>query len=169
MLEQIIFWITGFVLIATAAGVIAMKNPVNSVISLLVAMFALALLYVLMGAYIVALFQIIVYIGAIIVLFLFVVMLLNIKDIRQALVQDYHTLILSALAIIFIAGTVFLLGSALQLNIAETDISVLQASATLKALALDIFSRHLLALELTSVLLLAGAIGALLISRKLKG
>lgn len=169
MLEQIIFWLTGFVLIAAAVGVVAMKNPVNSVISLLLAMFALASLYALMGAYIVALFQIIVYIGAIIVLFLFVVMLLNVKDMRQALVQDYRTLILSALAIIFIACTVFLLGYALQISIAKTDIFVLQDSTTLKALALDIFSRHLLALELTSVLMLVGAIGALLISRKLRG
>ena len=169
MLEQIIFWITGFVLIAAAVGVIAMKNPVSSVISLLVAMFALASLYVLMGAYVVALFQIIVYIGAIIVLFLFVVMLLNIKDIRQALVKDYCTLILSALAVIVIACIVFLLWYALQISIAKTDISILQPSATLKALAHNIFSRNLLALELTSVLLLVGAIGALLISRKLRG
>jgi NADH-quinone oxidoreductase subunit J len=169
MLEQIIFWITGFALITAAVGVIAMKNPVNSVISLLVAMFALASLYVLMGAYIVALFQIIVYIGAIIVLFLFVVMLLNAKDLLQTTALDYRTLILSALAIIFIAVTICLLWYALQTNITETGRLALQASATLKALALDIFSRHLLAFELTSVLLLTGAIGALLISRKLRG
>ncbi len=169
MLEQIIFWITGFVLIAAAVSVIAMKNPVNSVISLLVAMFALASFYVLMGAYVVALFQVIVYIGAIIVLFLFVVMLLNIKDIRQILVHDFRTLIMSALAIIVIAATVCLFWFALQLRVNATGVYALQAPATLKALALDIFSRHLLALELTSVLLLVGAVGALLISRKLRG
>lgn len=169
MLEQIIFWITGFVLIAAAVGVIAMKNPINSVISLLVAMFALASFYILLGAHIVALFQIIVYIGAIIVLFLFVVMLLKIKDIRQRPAVDYRTLILSALAIIAIAGTICLLWYALQISINETGTPALQSSATLKALALDIFSRHLLALELISVLLLTGAIGALLISRKLRG
>ncbi|PKN77275.1 MAG: NADH-quinone oxidoreductase subunit J, partial [Deltaproteobacteria bacterium HGW-Deltaproteobacteria-10] len=108
MLEQIIFWITGAVLIIAAVGVIAMKNPINSVISLLIAMFALASFYVLLGAYIVALFQIIVYVGAILVLFLFVVMLLNIKVIRQALAYDYRTLILSTLAVILIVATVCL-------------------------------------------------------------
>ncbi len=169
MLEQIIFWITGCVLIIAAVGVIAMKNPINSVICLLVAMFALASFYVLLGAYIVALFQIIVYIGAILVLFLFVVMLLNIKDIHQALAYDYRTLILSTLAIIVIVATVCLFWLALQAHSTETGIPALQSSTTLKALALDIFSKHLLALELTSVLLLAGAVGALLISRKLRG
>jgi NADH-quinone oxidoreductase subunit J len=169
MLEQIIFWITGLVMVTAAVGVITLKNPINSVISLLVAMFALASFYILMGAYIVALFQIIVYIGAIIVLFLFVVMLLNIKGIRRILSVNYHILIFSALAVIIIAGTICLFWGALQSGIPETARPELQVSANPKALALDIFSRHLLALELTSVLLLVGAVGALLFSRRLRG
>ncbi|PKN77276.1 MAG: NADH-quinone oxidoreductase subunit J, partial [Deltaproteobacteria bacterium HGW-Deltaproteobacteria-10] len=51
----------------------------------------------------------------------------------------------------------------------DAGMPALQSSTTLKALALDLFSKHMLALELTSVLLLAGAVGALLISRKLRG
>ena len=168
MLEQIIFWITGVVLIVAAVGVIAMKNPINSVLSLLIAMFALASFYVLMGAYIVALFQLIVYIGAIIVLFLFVAMLLNIKNFRQILSVDFQTLIFSALAIIFISGTVCFFWYAMQIHISGTGLPALHPPTTLKKLALDIFGRHLLALELTSVLLLIGGVGALFISRKLR-
>lgn len=166
MLEQIIFWITGILLIAAAVGVVTMKNPVNSVICLLVAMFALAGFYLLLGAPVVALFQIIVYAGAIIVLFLFVVMLLNIKNIRQIISVDYGAFIFGGLAVFVIAGLACLLWYALQISVPEAGMPVLQKVANLKELALELFGRHLLALELTSVLLLAGAAGALLISRK---
>jgi len=165
-MEEIIFWVLSIVLIVSALGVIMMRSPVNSVLCLLLTMLVLAGLYVLQGAYVVALFQVIVYVGAIVVLFLFVVMLLNIKNIQHEVALDYRNFILSALAVLVVAGVVFVLWYALRMSMLEAEGGILPSAAAVKEMAQELLNRHLLALELVSVLLLTGAVGALLISRK---
>ncbi|HOW58067.1 MAG TPA: NADH-quinone oxidoreductase subunit J [Smithellaceae bacterium] len=166
MIEQAVFWILSIIMVVSALGVIMMKSAINSVICLLLTMLSLAGVYVLQGSYIVALFQIIVYVGAIVVLFLFVVMLLNIKNIRREVAVDYRNFIISSLAVLTVAGVVCILWYALRLSMPEAGGDIVPAAAGVKEMALELLNRHLLALELVSVLLLAGAVGALLIGRK---
>ena len=78
--EQVLFWVFAIPLMASAAGVVAARNPVYAAMSLVSAFFWLAGIYVLLTAHLLAFVQIIVYAGAIMVLFLFVVMLLSLTD-----------------------------------------------------------------------------------------
>src|ERR671923_2310007 len=77
MLHQVLFFIFAAVCIAGAINLLAQKHPISSALSLIVVMGSLAVLYLLLGAEFVAAVQIIIYAGAIMVLFVFVIMLLN--------------------------------------------------------------------------------------------
>src|SRR6266403_2351747 len=77
MIHQILFFIFAAICVAGALNLLLQKHPINSALSLIVVMGSLALLYLLLGAQFVAAIQIIVYAGAIMVLFVFVIMLLN--------------------------------------------------------------------------------------------
>ena len=82
MAEQILFIIFGILAVGSAICVIAFKNPIHSALALVLTFFSLAGLFILLGAYFVAAVQVIVYAGAIMVLFLFVIMLLNLGRLR---------------------------------------------------------------------------------------
>ncbi len=77
MVHQILFIIFGLICVAGAINLLAQRHPINSALSLVVVMMALSLIYLLLGAEFVAAVQVIVYAGAIMVLFVFVIMLLN--------------------------------------------------------------------------------------------
>src|SRR5690349_16316358 len=77
MLHQVLFFIFGAICVAGALNLLLQKHPINSALSLIVVMGSLALLYLLLGAEFIAAVQVIVYAGAIMVLFVFVIMLLN--------------------------------------------------------------------------------------------
>src|SRR5689334_20448532 len=78
--EMVVFWIFAVPLLATATGVIVSRNPVNAAISLVAAFFFLAGIYILLLAHLLAFLQVLVYAGAIMVVFLFVIMLLTTSD-----------------------------------------------------------------------------------------
>src|SRR5574340_300740 len=78
--EMVVFWIFAVPLIASAGGVLVARNPVNAAMSLVAAFFFLAGIYILLTAHLLAFLQVLVYAGAIMVLFLFVIMLLTTKD-----------------------------------------------------------------------------------------
>src|SRR6266699_5899071 len=77
MLHQILFIVFGLICVAGAINLLVQRHPINSALSLVVVMMALSLIYLLLGAEFVAAVQVIVYAGAIMVLFVFVIMLLN--------------------------------------------------------------------------------------------
>src|SRR6516225_5674615 len=77
MVHQILFLVFGLICVAGAINLLAQRHPINSALSLVVVMASLAMIYLLLGAEFVAAIQVIVYAGAIMVLFVFVIMLLN--------------------------------------------------------------------------------------------
>src|SRR5205807_8757453 len=77
MLHQVLFIVFALICVAGAINLLAQRHPINSALSLVVVMASLALIYLLLGAEFVAAIQVIVYAGAIMVLFVFVIMLLN--------------------------------------------------------------------------------------------
>jgi len=165
MIEQAVFWILGAVMVAGALGVILMPNTINSVMSLLLSMLSLAGIYVLMGAHVVALFQIIIYIGAVLVLFIYVIMLLNLKEGGLKLPMDAATYVIGGFSLGLVVVVAWLFWQSLR-GTTFTDNGIMKASATLHRLAIDLFSQHILIFELTSILLLVAAIGAIIISKK---
>lgn len=164
-METVVFWILSAFAVASALAVILFKRAVNGVMSLLAFMLGMAGLYVLMGAQLVAFFQVIVYVGAVLVLFSFVVMLLDLKESlrRYASPADVKAAIP---ALLFMAGIAAFTWLALQDGAFSKAPAALLPAAGLRQIARDLFTRHLLVFELTSVILFVAAVGAIVISRK---
>lgn len=166
MIEQILFWFLSIVLILSALGTVGMADAVNSVMCLLVAMLALAGLYVLLDAHVVALFQIIIYIGAVMVLFLFIIMLLDLKKTMKLLSLRSFMGGLGVMLVCLVGIIAWLFRHA-AVSVTETcGLPAVILTCNIHDIALALFSRHLLVLELTSVLLLVAAIGAIVMTRK---
>lgn len=176
---MILFFILAIVAIFGALMVVTRKSPVSSAIYLILTMCSLAGLFALLGAIFLAVFQIIVYAGAIMVLFLFVIMLLNLRRDEfgsdPRIVQKYLGFALAGL--ILIQGA-FIVGWALKsLPAAETSISAETPGtgeraefenqySSAESVAETLFTRFAYPFEVTSVLLLAAILGAVVIARR---
>jgi NADH-quinone oxidoreductase subunit J len=111
--EMVIFFILAAVAVLAAVGVVAQRNAVRSALFLLVHFICLAGLYILLNAQFVAMVQIIVYAGAIVVLFLFVVMLLGMERAEETPdLRPYYGLVGALLGVLLLAGVVWALLSA---------------------------------------------------------
>jgi len=147
----------GFLVVANPLS----RNPVTSAMFLVLSIVALAGLFVLLQAYFLAAVQVLVYAGAVIVLFLFVIMLLDLKAEEKVRIQKIRgvcgLLVVGALASIFI-GT--LSGS----SFARQPGPVLAGSTA--SLGKLLFTEYLLPFEIVSLLLLVGMVGVILLSKK---
>jgi NADH-quinone oxidoreductase subunit J len=168
IVQQTIFWLLGCVIVTSAVGVIVMRNAVNSVLCLLVSMIGLAGFYILMGAPVVALFQIIIYVGAVLVLFLFVIMLLNLKEVKPLLSKTPALVVTGLVSLGLIVAIGWLFWHSATRTGLPAGPGTVTTSYTLHEIALALFSRHLLIFELTSLLLLVAAIGAILMTTKIE-
>lgn len=164
-MEQILFYAFGIIAVLGALCVVLFSSPVSSAISLVVTLFALACLYALMGAHFVAAMQILLYAGAIMVLFLFVIMLLH----RGEQVHPRK------LGLTF-AGVVGLIAAAYLALIMMVRLLALRAPeaaaidanfGTLKPIGRLLFSTYLVPFEVTSFLLLVAVVGVVLLSKGL--
>ena len=158
----ILFWVLSVVAIGSALGVILSRNPVNSVLCLILTFFSISGHYILMNAQFLAIVNIIVYAGAIMVLFLFVIMLMNLNaDVEP---QKGH---LIQLAGVISGGVLFLViiaavkGAVVEnMEGKSTDIGLIGN------LGKVLFTRYVLPFEISSVLFLSAMIGAVIISKK---
>ena len=143
------------------------RNSVRSVLTLVVAFFALAVTYVMLLSPFIAAIQVIVYAGAILVLFLFVLMLLNIGHIPAERSGPLQTLLGSLGVILFAAlllGTLRGAGAGIPAPTGETP----QVLSDPVSLSRELFSKYLLHFEAVSVLLLAALVGAFVLARREK-
>jgi NADH-quinone oxidoreductase subunit J len=146
-----------------ACVMVVHRHPVKSVLALVVSFFALAVTYVLLSAPLIAAVQVIVYAGAILVLFLFVLMLLNVpEEIRQKSGRPIHQT-LSAAAILVFAVALLAILRAHGSSGAVRGLS--SAPADVEAVARLLFSEHMLSFEALSILLLAALVGAFALAR----
>jgi NADH-quinone oxidoreductase subunit J len=161
--ETVTFFLFAVGLVATALGVVLARNPVYAAMNLVAAFFFLAGLYVLLVAHLIAFMQILVYAGAVMVLFLFVIMLLSRGD--EHLVKERYR----AMQVIGALGAV---GLAAVLAWAVTDASVSEPAGlaadfgTVKAVGQVLYTRFLLPFEATSLLLLAAIVGAVVVAKE---
>ncbi len=182
MREQtmIIFSILAAVAVFSAVMVITRKSPISSAIYLIVLMCSLAGLFALQGAFFIAALQVIVYAGAIMVLFIFVIMLINLRDndfgIDKRKIQKYLGFIFAA---VILLQAVFITGwamkefsneteSAMSSEFYQSPVDSLDQEDYLSAesVAENLFMRFAYPFEVTSILLLAAIIGAFVIARK---
>jgi NADH-quinone oxidoreductase subunit J len=161
-LHDILFYILSVIAVGCALGVILSRNPVNSVMFLILTFFAISGHYILLNAQFLAVVNIIVYAGAIMVLFLFVIMLMNLNaDVEP---QKGH---LIQLAGIISGGVLFLVLLAAvhkatpgTIDTRATDIGLIDN------LGKVLFKEYVLPFEISSVLFLSAMIGAVVIGKK---
>lgn len=161
-----LFGVFAALLILSALGVILQRNPIRSALSLVVTLFLLAVVFVFLDAHMVALLQIIVYAGAVMVLFLFVIMLLNVgaeaPDASQAGIRIVAGLAGSLLAVNVIA----LLRQKAAMPGAGMSGAVGETFGLTETLSEQLFTQYLLPFEITSVLLLVAVIGAVVLAKR---
>ena len=159
---DILFWVLSAIAVSCALGVILSRNPVNSVMFLILTFFAISGHYVLMNAQFLAIVNIIVYAGAIMVLFLFVIMLMNLNaDVEPQKGQ------LVQLAGVISGGVLFLVILAAiksarpqLMDKTSTDIGLITNLGKI------LFTKYTLPFEISSVLFLSAMIGAVVIGKK---
>ena len=172
MWEAIFFYAFGTVAVASALLMILMKNPVVSAVYLVVTFFSIAALFIMLNAQLLAALQVIVYAGAIMVLFLFVIMLLNLNRTEFTSYKLFFTkvfaLLLVAITLWIVAGYIGGATDAEGVTAVQVDASYrIQADApNSQSFARVLFTRYVYPFEIIGLLLLAGIIGAVLMAKK---
>ena len=148
-----------------ACVMVVHRHPVKSVLALVVSFFALAVTFVLLSAPLIAAVQVIVYAGAILVLFLFVLMLLNVPaEVRQTPGRPIHHTLSAGAIVAFAAALLAALRS--YGPTAAPPLPAPSDPADLTPLSRLLFSDHLLSFEALSILLLAALVGAFALARR---
>ena len=167
-MDLIAFYIFAGIAVLASLGVIGQRNPMHSVMFLIVSFGALAGLYVLLDAPFTAVTQIIIYAGAIMVLFLFVVMLLNAHTEDDLPPQSSGGrawkigAVLSVLLAIEIAAAL----GALGLTTFSNDAATVSSISSVGRIGVTLFTTYAFAFEVTSVLILVSMVGAVVIARR---
>ena len=157
-----IFVVASLFALVGAAGVVLMRNPIGSVLSLVLVMLSLSVHFLLLSAQFLFAVQIIVYAGAVMVLFLFVIALLG--PIRELATERLPRQ--GLLAVIFAAGFAVLLVSLLgNLQYHAPGPADLNLFGSVEQVAIGLFTTYLYPFELTSLILLVAAVGAIYLSR----
>ena len=168
MAETAIFTVLAVATVVTALLVILQRNPVASAIFLIMTLFSLAGIYLLLNAQFIAVIQVLVYAGAIMVLFLFVIMLLNLEKEKKIITRRklqkgvgvfLGILLLAQFAMIF--NSVFLEGTKGKYLPEEVS-----AVGNTQVVARLLFTDYLLPFEITSVLLLVAIIAAIVLAKR---
>lgn len=174
-MEFFVFVVAAVMCIVGALGVVLRRNPVHAALSLVLTLFGVAVLFVALHAEFLAAVQVIVYAGAIVVLFLFVIMLLGVDRAESlsteplaaqrwiAGVTGVGMLVLLTLAALAGDDEVLTRGQGIASAVAAND-----ANANVKQLATSIFSDHVVAFEATSVLLVVAVVGTVMLARRKK-
>ena len=163
-ITQILFWLLAVLSIFSALMVVASKNPVYSVLWLIVTFFSISGHYILLNAQFLAIVNIIVYAGAIMVLFLFVIMLMNLG--RLAEPQKHRWLRIAGvvaggcLLLVFVAA---LKNIEIKKQIAETNTGEI---GLIENLGKALFNEYVVPFEISSILFLSAMVGAVVIGKK---
>ena len=164
MIHQVLFIVFGVICVAGAINLLAQRHPINSALSLVVVMSSLAMIYLLLGAEFVAAIQIIVYAGAIMVLFVFVIMLLN-AGAEERTQGSRIALLMGVPGVIVLVSTVGWILVRNNQQLGEISIGKSNFGAT-SNIANLLFRDFLLPFEITSVLILIAIMGAVVLGRR---
>jgi NADH-quinone oxidoreductase subunit J len=163
-MEALIFYLLGGVTLASALLVVLLRRPIHNVLFMILTMIGLAGLFILLNAEFVAMVQLIVYAGAVMVLFLFVIMLLNLDQIVLPLdprvVKPWLGIVLAISFLVLLVPVLAHFVLSPSSTVKESGIS------NTDAIAESLFTTYLLPFEIASVLLLAAIIGTVLLARK---
>ena len=160
-METVLFILFGAIAVCGAIMVVTRKHPMASALYLILTLFAVAALFVLRQAHFLAAVQVIVYAGAVVVLFVFVIMLINVPENRLPVERATATRFLGV-----IAAGLFIVESALAARRFTMSKGPAPEVGSVEAVGRALFTDYLLAFEVTSVLLLAAVIGAIALAKR---
>ena len=161
-IQSILFWLFSALGIAGGLGLLFNRAPVYAALSLILNFFSIAGLYLSLNAYFIAAIQILVYAGAIMVLFLFVIMLLNLqKEEEKVLTFDAKRGIAFLLGLAFIGEMLYVFKS-----FSETGLTKDFAFGNVEPIGEQLMTKFLFPFEMISVILIAALIGAIVVARK---
>ena len=159
--HQMLFFIFAAICVAGAVNLLLQKHPIHSALSLILVMGSLAVLYLLLGAPFLALIQIIVYAGAIMVLFVYVIMLLNAGEEEHSRGSRVAWMVGAPATAI---GAGILIWTLVRGT--RVDIQIGEFVGETSSVALLLFKEYLLPFEITSVLILIAIMGAVVLARR---
>jgi NADH-quinone oxidoreductase subunit J len=168
MAGDLLFWLLAFVAVAAALGVVVMRNPVHSALFLLLTFVVVAMLFFMNRAEFVGVVQLLVYAGGIMVLFLFTIMLVNVKRLPGEPYLHSQTGFALALGLVFFLVFGSLLAGA-KLGPAADPGPLTQAgglTGNSQVVALGLYRDYLLPFEIASVFLLVALLGAVLLGKR---
>lgn len=169
--DTFIFWFLALVTVGSALSVVLMANPIYSALSLAMTMVGVSALFVTLGAYFIAGVQMIVYAGAVMVLFVMVLMLFDLKEELQAFSRGPVTGAIKLATVGTLAGLVIgalIMGGAQMAEPDMVEAAKLPADPS-KALGTVLFNRHVFGFEALGVLLLVIAVGTVALARSKGG
>ena len=172
-MELIVFVLASAMMLIGASGVITRRNPVHAALSLVLTLFGVAVHFVALEAYFLAAVQIIVYAGAIVVLFLFVIMLLGVdkaEDLQtEPLVAQRWLAGIAGLSLLGLLVIAVSRGVEMLTTRAEglaTSVEGASGDANIQQLARSVFGDYVVAFELTSILLVVAVVGTVMLARR---
>jgi NADH-quinone oxidoreductase subunit J len=167
-LDDVVFWVFAPVAVGSAIAMLLMRNAVHAALLLIVNFFCLAVMYLLLDAPFLFAVQIIVYAGAIMVLFLFVIMLLGVdrdEDLSERLIAQRPLAIALGLAVAVEVAVAVRAGVGFATK-APAGFDAANADGNTQALARVLFTKYFFPFEVTSVLLIVAAIAAMVLAQR---
>jgi len=163
--EAVLFWVLGTVAVLGAVGVVSAPKAVYSAMFLATTMIVLAVFYIAQGALFLGVVQVVVYTGAVMMLFLFVLMLIGV-DSSESLVETIRGQRVSAIIVGLGFGVLVIAGvGSVSVN-GYTGLAEANAGGNVQGLAVLIFTKYLWAFELTGALLITAALGAMVLAHR---
>ena len=168
--DIIVFLVLSLIAISSALGMLFSRNAVYSALYLVLNFVTVAVFYLLLGAPFIAMSQITVYAGAIMVLFLFVIMLLGAENLAPSQSLPWQKPLAYTLAVVLVVESVYLVISRAQTDkFISTPDAALNSMENLREMAMSLFNQYLLPFEITSILLLVAMVGAIVLTKQEKG
>ncbi|MFO7313714.1 NADH-quinone oxidoreductase subunit J [Rhodothermus marinus] len=167
MIAQLLFFLLAVTAIAAALGMLIARNPVSSVLWLVLNLFCIAGLYLTLQASFLGVIQVLIYAGAIMVLFLFVIMLLNLEALPYPRQIDWGKVLAFVVTMIVLAQLVYVV--ALGLDVLPTFVATSEQAAvtgSAQALGRELLTRYIMPLQVIGILLLAATIGAVMLAKR---
>ncbi len=166
MLETILFFLFGGLAIVAGIGMLSSQNPINSALWLILNFFCIASLYLMLNAQFIGIIQILVYAGAIMVLVLFVIMLLNLGTFPQKDEINWKKIAGFLASVGVLAFILAIVAQSFDLGIGEELAANSVELGDPKTLGKELFTRYALMVEVIGILLLAATVGAVLLAKK---
>ncbi len=160
-LYAIIFYVLAAVILVTTALAITRRNLVHAVVFLVFSFFGSAMMFYLCGAPLLAVLEVIIYAGAILILFLFIIMMVKTETFEERLFPIRQWLPVALIGMVYLV-----IGAVIVSSAPGSEVTLKIALARPKAFGEYLFQRHWLAIEIVSLLLLVALVGALYLGRK---